>query len=90
MCVHEKYVNTITAVTTGTGLEQLKRLVIRLHLLIPLLKAVHTESKRGLSFIISFDTMHLLCLRYIVRFIDGQHNNVCFDDNFECKNPYFC
>ena len=21
MCVHEKYVNTITAVTTGTGLE---------------------------------------------------------------------
>ena len=24
--------------------------------------------------------MHLLCLRYVVRFIDGQHNNVCFDD----------
>ena len=41
--VHEKYVNTVTAVTTGTGLKQLKRLVIRLHLLIPLLQFVFTQ-----------------------------------------------
>ena len=57
MCVHEKYVNTITAVTTGTGLKQLERLVIKLHLLIPLLYSVPTESKRGLSLLISFDTI---------------------------------
>ena len=85
MCVHKKYVNTIIAVTTGIGLKQLKRLVIRLHLLIPLFYSVYIESKRGLSLLISFYTMHLLRLRYMVRSIDGQHNNVYFDDYFECK-----